>query len=104
MQHIYTKYTASFLLQAIPRNLTRVKLDEILHLPCGNVKVDRVIDSDKGIRVADRAAIMSHKEGHAFGAHLDARHTAQLVLKQCNAKVTPPCSAPYACQVQVTNS
>ena len=60
---------------------TRVKLDEVLHLSCGNVKHNGVIDFDKGVRVADGATIVCDDERHTLWANLDTLNTAQLVLE-----------------------
>eukprot|EP00916_Digyalum_oweni_P023016 GHVL01038194.1.p2 GENE.GHVL01038194.1~~GHVL01038194.1.p2 ORF type:complete len:185 (-),score=14.15 GHVL01038194.1:87-641(-) len=60
--------------------VTRVKLDEVLHFSCGDVENDGVVDLDKRVGVADSAAIPRHDERNTLGAHRHTQHSAQFVL------------------------
>ena len=64
------------------RQLTRVELDEVLDLARCNVHLHNIVDLDKGIWVADCAAIVGGEHRYALGRHRQRAYAAQLVLLQ----------------------
>lgn len=67
---------------------TRLKLDEVHDLGGSNVQLNRVIDFDEGVGVADGAAVVRHQVGHVLGARRHALHLAQLVLEHKHNTLT----------------
>lgn len=59
---------------------TGIELNEVGDLASRQVDLDRVVDLDLWVWVADRSCIMRHKEGDAALAQLDTADLAQLVL------------------------
>ena len=58
-----------------------VELDVLGHAASLEVNLDRVVDLDVGVGVADGAAVVRHNVRHALGANLGAGDLAQLVLE-----------------------
>ena len=57
-----------------------LKVDVVLDLASGKVQLDGVVHIDLRIRVADGAAVVSHKVGDTTVGHGQLGHTAQLEL------------------------
>ena len=60
--------------------MTVVELDEVLDLSGRDVKLDRIVNLDGRVRIADRSAIVCHKVRDTLGAGLHAADTEKLVL------------------------
>lgn len=62
--------------------VSRLELDVVYHLSSGNVNLDSVIDLDKGVRIADGAAIVCGNERDSLWTNLDLTDLAELVLRK----------------------
>jgi hypothetical protein len=55
--------------------------EELADFVGGQVELDGVVDSDVGVRVADRAAVVRNEVRHVVRRHQSALHLAKLVLR-----------------------
>ncbi len=62
-------------------NVASVKLDKVNNLASLQIQLDRVVDLDQRVRVADGAAVVGNQEGNALGTKLDLLDLAELVLQ-----------------------
>jgi len=61
--------------------ISRIKLDEFIDLSRIDADLDRVVDLDERVRVADGTAVASDDAGHALQSNLNFLHLTQLVLR-----------------------
>jgi hypothetical protein len=73
--------TPSILTTADHCKIACLELDKINHLSSFDVDLDGIVDSDRGVRVADRPAIVGHNVRNLFRSHSERLDTCQLVLR-----------------------
>ena len=66
---------------------TSIELDVLLNLAARNVHLERVVDLDHGVGVADGATVVCRHVRYALQCNTNLLHFAELVLKKVQSKL-----------------